>query len=270
MPLAAKLREPVEEREVAVHVGVSRCSVQSVVLGVHVRADLQQEHRRLCVASRACEMDGRLVLEVSAVHVRAPFDESADAVRVVVLGRYVQGRESILVAGVDLHAVRVQELHHVVPLVLGHDVERRVALPGLAGKLCAPAVAQLRQANVAGTACVLQQRLLSLHVVGIDVRGLQEALEHVHEHRAVPSDDLLQVEGLEFVLRTLEGAFQIREGILDGMQRRLHGAAAGQQPARGGRSPGRTHLRQRPRRPLRQARAPARGRIVSPAPPSER
>mmetsp|Transcript_72360 Transcript_72360/g.233902 ORF Transcript_72360/g.233902 Transcript_72360/m.233902 type:complete len:240 (-) Transcript_72360:1292-2011(-) len=228
MPLAAKLREPVEEREVAVEVGVGRGGVELLVLGVHVRADLQKQHRRLHVSGRRGGVDGRALARVPDVHVGAPLDQPAYAVQVVVVRRAMQPRLAVLVARVDLHPICVQELHHVVAAVLSHDVEGSIALPCPGRQLGTPPVAELGQAHVAGVARVFQQRLLRLHIVGVDLGRLQEALQHIHEHRAVPGDDLFQVESVQLFLGRLEGGLEVREGVaglLAGLA--VHEAAAG-------------------------------------------
>mmetsp|Transcript_66634 Transcript_66634/g.156864 ORF Transcript_66634/g.156864 Transcript_66634/m.156864 type:complete len:284 (+) Transcript_66634:189-1040(+) len=215
MPSASQLIQAVHEPEVVVGLCVRKGCVLAVILGIHVCAHLQQQHARLEVPpSRSC-MDRRALLVVSAVDVRTPLDESANGIHIVVLRCDVQGSPPLRVRGIDLDAVDVQELHEVVPLSFGDNVESCLATMCLRHELRPTSVAKLGQAQVPRGASELEQRHVGLHIHGIDVRVLQEPLEHVHEHGPGPAHDLLEVEGLSFLLDRLESTLQISKGIGD-------------------------------------------------------
>mmetsp|Transcript_13690 Transcript_13690/g.40837 ORF Transcript_13690/g.40837 Transcript_13690/m.40837 type:complete len:402 (-) Transcript_13690:675-1880(-) len=186
-----------------------------IILRIHVSTHLQEQHRGLGVAVHGSHVDRRALPVILDVHVGAPLDEAADAVQVVVLGGEMESRHAVRVSRVHLDTVQVKELHEVIALRLCDDREGCLAPLRLARQVGPAAVAELRQAHVAFAASILEQGLLRLNVAGVDLRCLQHSLEHVHQHRAIPGDDLLQVEGPELLLRRLERGLQVREGIPD-------------------------------------------------------
>mmetsp|Transcript_4987 Transcript_4987/g.8037 ORF Transcript_4987/g.8037 Transcript_4987/m.8037 type:complete len:288 (+) Transcript_4987:385-1248(+) len=184
-----------------------------LIFGVHVSADLQKQHGGIDLAARCCEVDGGAQLLVAGVDVGSPLHQTTDAVHVVVGCRHVQGGRSFLVSAIHPYAIGVKELHEIVSSELGHDVEGCVAPLCFSRQIGATAVAKLCKTHVTGLTSMLEECLICLHIHRIDLCGLQQALEHVHQHRAVPGEDLLQVEGLCLVLHRFERCLQIKERI---------------------------------------------------------
>mmetsp|Transcript_54147 Transcript_54147/g.115589 ORF Transcript_54147/g.115589 Transcript_54147/m.115589 type:complete len:225 (-) Transcript_54147:770-1444(-) len=189
-----------------------RC-VETVVLGVHVCTDLQQQHARLNVSHGCSDVNGRLLPVVADVNVGPPLHEPTDAINVVVSRRDVEGREAIFVARVDLNPVGVQEFHHVIALVASHDVEWCISLASSSFQLRAAPIAELRETSVTCVASILQQSLVRFDIECIHLRGFKQPLQHVHQNSAVPGHDLLQVEGFELFLRWVKRTLQISKGV---------------------------------------------------------
>mmetsp|Transcript_59737 Transcript_59737/g.192248 ORF Transcript_59737/g.192248 Transcript_59737/m.192248 type:complete len:236 (-) Transcript_59737:1347-2054(-) len=213
MPPAPKLHQPVHQHKVVVGLGVRHCGVLPLVLCIHVGAHFEQQHRSLHVAPRGSDVDGRAPLAVSAVDLRAPLQQAANRINVVASRRDMQGSPARCICRVHLHTVGVKKLHEVVALVPGDNVEGRVTLPGLRRQIGSAAIAELCKAHVAGLACVLQQRLVSLDIVGIDLRRLQQPLKHIHQDCPVSGHDLLEVEGPLLLPRRLKRCLEVGEGV---------------------------------------------------------
>mmetsp|Transcript_78032 Transcript_78032/g.122904 ORF Transcript_78032/g.122904 Transcript_78032/m.122904 type:complete len:416 (-) Transcript_78032:688-1935(-) len=246
MAPTTQLHQAIHEHKMIVGLRMRHGRVLPIILGVHVSTHLQQQHRGFHIATGGCHMNGCSLLVILDVHIGAPLHQPAHAVHVVVGRRHVQRRAALGVRRVHLDAVGVEEFHQVVALVLRDDVEGRLALLRLGRQMGAAAVAELGQAHVARVAGVLQQGLFRLDVPRINLRGFQQTLQHVHQHRAVPGDDLLQVEGLQLFPLRFEGRLQVREGIRGGglrahllgahlglLRRRVHRRLASALPALG-------------------------------------
>mmetsp|Transcript_27424 Transcript_27424/g.64503 ORF Transcript_27424/g.64503 Transcript_27424/m.64503 type:complete len:388 (-) Transcript_27424:731-1894(-) len=189
------------------------CSVLAVILGIHVRTHLEEQHGGLHVPACGRHMDWRLLLDVLDVDICTPLKKTANAIHIVIGGCHVERSPSLCVCGVDFDTVGVEELHQIVTLVLGDNVEGGLPLVGLGGQVGSATIAKLRQAHVSGMTGILQQGLLSQHISRIDLGCLQQSLEHVHKNRAIPCHDLLEIESLELFSLRLESSLQIREGI---------------------------------------------------------
>mmetsp|Transcript_101807 Transcript_101807/g.242749 ORF Transcript_101807/g.242749 Transcript_101807/m.242749 type:complete len:307 (+) Transcript_101807:328-1248(+) len=213
MPLSTELDQPVHQDEVVVRFCMRHCSVLAVILGVHVRTHLEEQHGGLHVPAGGRHMDRCLLFDIFDVDIRTPLKKTANTIYIVIGRCHVERGPSLCVCGVDFDTVGVEELHQIVTLVLGDDVEGGLPLVGLGGQVGSATVAKLRQAHVSGMTGILQQGLLSQHISGIDLGCLQQPLEHVHEHCAIPCHDLLEIECLELFSLRLESSFQIREGI---------------------------------------------------------
>mmetsp|Transcript_68132 Transcript_68132/g.149670 ORF Transcript_68132/g.149670 Transcript_68132/m.149670 type:complete len:384 (-) Transcript_68132:791-1942(-) len=236
MAPTTQLHQAIHEHKMIVGLRMRHGRVLPIILGVHVSTHLQKQHGGFHVATGGCHMNGCPLLVILDVHIGSPLHQSAHAVHVVVGRRHVQRRAALGVRGVHLDAVGVEEFHQVVALVLRHDVKGRLSLLRLGRQIGAAAVAELGQAHVARVAGVLQQGLFRLDVPRINLGGFQQTLQHVHQHCAIPGDDLLQVEGLQLFPLRFEGRLQVREGIRrSGLRAHLLGAHLGLLRRRSGR-----------------------------------